>query len=447
MRSLTQRLLLAATAVLILFLGSMGLILDAAIRDSLAKAVRERLQAHVYTLLAVAEVTPDGALLMPDELPEARFSRPDSGLYARIAGQGFDWQSPSSMGENPQLPVQPLAPGEVEFLEQADIGPEEAFVLRQGLAWEVDDGDQAFVIVVAEHERVFNAQVAEFRRTLWIWIGAGAALLLLVQLWIMRWGIRPVRVLAAELDDIKRGHAERIRRAYPRELELLTESLNAFITSERENLDRYRNRLSDLAHSLKTPLAVLRAALEGRDDGGEVITQIDRMDELVGYQLKRARAAGHLTLSQPVSIERHAEQIAGSLEKVHAEKQVACSFEIDPGAAFHGERGDLLELLGNLLDNAFKWCRREVVLTAVVLPAGTALRPGIRILVEDDGPGIAEDEVERVVRRGVRGDEQVPGHGIGLAIVGEIVDMYGGRIDIGRSDLGGARVTVEFPPR
>ena len=196
----------------------------------------------------------------------------------------------------------------------------------------------------------------------------------------------------------------------------------------------------------------MRSQLE-TGEGGErlrwtVLEQVGRMDEIVAYQLSRAATSGHQTFAVPLPVEPYAEEIVRSLEKVYAHKGVLCEFDIDPAARFHGDQGDLLELLGNLLENAFKWARRSVLLSAHALPATLGRRAGMELVVEDDGPGIPEDDVEHLLQRGVRGDERVQGHGIGLAIVQDILRAYKGELSVTRSEaLGGTRFAVRFGSR
>ena len=171
------------------------------------------------------------------------------------------------------------------------------------------------------------------------------------------------------------------------------------------------------------------------------------MDEIVAYQLSRAATSGRQTFATPLPLEPFAEEVVQSLEKVYAGRNVLCEFEIDPAARFHGDQGDLLELLGNLLENAFKWANSRVMLTALVGESEPRRRAGLVLRVEDDGPGIPPDRIAAVLQRGVRGDERVQGHGIGLAIVQDIVRSYRGELQVSRSaELGGAKFEIVLPP-
>jgi two-component system sensor histidine kinase PhoQ len=268
---------------------------------------------------------------------------------------------------------------------------------------------------------------------------------------VLRWSLQPLRVLERELARVRRGVSDRLSGRHPPELQQLTDSINALIESEYAHLDQSRNTLSDLAHSLKTPLAVLRTRLDAGTSEAElrheVGVQVQRMSEIVSYQLSRAARSGHALFSAPIAIEPRAEEIVGSLEKVYRSKGVVCEFELDPEAKFHGELGDLQELIGNMLENAFKWSKQRVLLTVQSESAKGMSRPGLLLAVEDDGPGVDLENFETLLQRGARGDERVQGHGIGLAIVQDIVRAYRGDLKVERSsELGGARFTVHFPP-
>ena len=195
----------------------------------------------------------------------------------------------------------------------------------------------------------------------------------------------------------------------------------------------------------------MRGIFENEDDTKRLrqagLEQVVRMDEIVAYQLARAAKSGHQTYAAPLPVLNHAEEIALTLEKVYARKGALAEFDVDPKSCYHGEKGDLLELLGNLMDNAFKWCRSRVLLTARPIVHHRSRRPGLLLRVEDDGPGIPDEQISQVLKRGVRGDERVQGHGIGLSIVGELVASYGGELKVSRSEqLGGAQFEVILPP-
>jgi two-component system sensor histidine kinase PhoQ len=221
----------------------------------------------------------------------------------------------------------------------------------------------------------------------------------------------------------------------------LTENLNALLDNAESHLARYRNALGDLAHSLKTPLAVLRGALDtptpDEETKAAMREQIERMNRIVEYQLKRAAASGRSHLTPPVSVAEKTRQLVSALNKVYADKAIDCRAEIDPDLIFHGDEGDLLEILGNLADNAFKWSRRRVQLDARRAGDGR-----LELRVDDDGPGIPAEVAERLLERGERADPSVPGHGLGLAIVNSIVRAYGGRLILESSPLGGAAIIV-----
>jgi two-component system sensor histidine kinase PhoQ len=458
-RSLQTRQLLVASLFLVAFLALAGYALDRAFLKTARDHLRERLESYALSLARDGEFARDGTFVEPYSTPDARFERPGSGLYAEVVFPNGHWDSESAQG--PRLPPAPLLPARRSRFEgplsMHEIDGREGEVYRYGLGliWSSDDSNKAaefpYTIYIYEDTDALAEQVAVFRSALWRYLGGAGLILLLLQSIVLRWSLRPLRNVINELKRVQRGVASRMSERHPRELEPLTESINAFVESERENLDRQRNTLADLAHSLKTPLAVLGARLDSDTDAGElreeVATQLRRMNDLVSYQLARAASGGHTLFAAPVAIEPHAEQIVRGLEKIYTAKGVICEFDIDPDVRFHGEPGDLQELLGNLLENAFKWARSRVLLTVRVGETAPNRRPGLLLAVDDDGPGIAPERVATLLQRGVRGDERVQGHGIGLAIVQDIVRGYRGELDVTRSDeLGGARLEGKLPP-
>jgi two-component system sensor histidine kinase PhoQ len=253
--------------------------------------------------------------------------------------------------------------------------------------------------------------------------------------------------VAQDLRRIKRGESDALDGDYPSELRGLTQNINLLIRHGQASQERYRNSLGDLARSLKTPLAVLQGAVDRGDELSvrqAVQEQVPRMSDIVQYQLQRAAAAGRSDMVQAVAVAPIMEKILNTLEKVYLDKGVTCHSEVLGKARFFGDEGDLFEILGNILENAFKYCRSRVRVRVHDTGGNRDGQPALVIWVEDDGPGIGSDEVEELLRRGGRRDQQVPGQGIGLSITDEIVRLYGGELEIGQSELGGARITLRW---
>ncbi len=449
MLALNTRSLVAASLVLAAFLGLTGLTLDSAFRDSAEEAVRERLQAHLYGLLAIAELDPDGGIQVPDAFPEERFTRPGSGLYAQILGTdgAASWLSPSQLGRRVPL-LDALPQGEWRFGRVAGGYGKVLYALSLGVAWEDESGaGRNFTFSIAESLDIYQSQVGRFRRSLWGWLAVVALLLLAAQIGILRWSLAPLRRVEHDLGGIETGKQERLQGVYPRELRGLTNNLNSLLRTERQRLERYRDTLADLAHSLKTPLAVLRGACQQHAGDGlapVVREQSERMNQIVDYQLRRAATSGRTTLMGAVAIAPLVARVVNSLSKVYAAKPVNCAIEIDSSLRFPGDEGDLMELFGNLLDNAFKWCGYQVRVQ-VWWETGAPDLPGqLVVVVEDDGPGVPQAEVDRVLKRGQRADVEVDGHGIGLAVVQDIVFAYQGTLIIASAPLGGASVQARL---
>lgn len=450
--SLQARSLVASIIFLAAFLGITFLALDRAFYQSSVAQLEERLKAYALAFFAGSDLNVRGQLILPDAMPDARFIRPGSGLYAGVVGRDFYWESPSSMGR--ELPFElKLERGAERFVGPIDSNVGGVYVYSYGVSWADRRGEaQNYTFHIAEHEEALDAQRAVFQRTLGTRLLMMGVALLALQLLVLRWSLTPLRKVEQDLARVERGQSDHLPRHYPRELEGLTTSLNDFIESERERRERQRNVLGDLAHSLKTPLAVIRGEIESADSGATSVRQtiegqVRRMEAIVEHQLTRAVTSGHQPFASAVDVERPAAEIVTSLEKLHAERNILCEFELDPQARFYGETGDLMEVLGNLLENAFKWARHSVWLTTRRVTGPGSRRPGLEIVVEDDGTGINADQIDQVLKRGVRGDERVPGHGIGLSIVQDIVRAHRGTLTVDRSaELGGARFRVRFEP-
>jgi len=448
--SLAARAALATGFALAAFLGLTGLAQNKANYASELSAMHDRLHNYAIAYITGTDITRAGKVTVPDSQPNPDFSRPGSGLYAIIVGNdGFRWESSSALGRDFDF-VRMLAPGETAF-EPVETRSGKLYVFSYGVS--LDSTERRSVpltFAVAQTEDQFERQVATYRRTQFLWLAMLGMMLMLLQLFLLRWSLLPLRRVSSDLAHIERGSHDHLDGPYPVELTVLTRRLNAFIDSEREQRTRYRDTLADLAHSLKTPLAVIRSQLETNADArqlrGDILDQVRKMDEIVAYQLSRAATSGRRIIAAEEPIAGHAEDLVQSLEKVYAAKNVLCEFELENGVAFPGEQGDLLELMGNLVENAFKWASHRVLLTARSTGKGKG-RSGLELIVEDDGPGIPDEKIEKILQRGVRGDERVQGHGIGLSIVQDIIKAYQGELHVDRSEeLGGGRFRVTIPP-
>jgi two-component system sensor histidine kinase PhoQ len=443
----------SVSILLIVFFGLTIAALDLVFREVTEQAMRDRLEAQLLALISASEE--DGVALRPiEERTEERLRNPGSGLYGEILrADGYpSWRSDSLTGSGLAFDVQ-LPPGARKYgeLRRGDGAPVRA--LSRGIAWQFDDGEtHTFVYSVAEDLQPYYTQLNRFRVQLFGWFGA-LMLLLIGALWLLlRFLMAPLRRVEREIEAIEAGALDELGADYPRELLGLTTNLNTLLRSERERLARYRNTLGNLAHSFKTPLAVMRnllGAAHAKDMpvAAQLDEQVDRMDDIVKYQLKRAAASGGSGLGlAPVDVGQALEALRAALLKVYVERGLACELAVADGVVFIGDREDLTEIAGNLLDNAFKWARKRVRMTVERVPKANARRDGLSIVVEDDGPGVPPAERGRVLQRGARLDERVSGQGIGLSVVSELVQLNGGSIAIGDSPLGGARIEVRLPP-
>lgn len=447
MGSLKGRLLFTSLTVLLAFVCLTGLGLERAFDISARQAQEDKMKGLVYALLGATEVGDAGSVTVDtSSFLEERLRRPNSGLTAAIldrAGRVL-WQSPSLLG-TPSAPSRPLDAGEWAFGTTGPPGRDTDFQLAFGVDWASDSGAARFLTVTTtEDTTAFNSQLSTFRRSLWGWLLVAVACLLVVQVTVLRWGLSPLQRVASELHEIRAGHKDGIGEEYPKELYLLTEGLNSLLQHERGQQIRYRHALDDLAHSLKTPLTVLRALTDHEtipeETQSQAVEQVGRIEQILDYQIRKAATVGRQAFTHPLPVKPLVAKIVEALSKVYREKQVTYQIDMDSRAQLRGDEGDLMELLGNLLDNASKWCRRRVRIAATSPEYGV-----VDVIVDDDGPGFPPDQVHELLQRGVRADSRTPGEGIGLAVVQELVTVYGGTMDLCTSPLGGARVHVTLP--
>jgi len=425
------------TCVLVLFLTITGFVLDRSFQASVVAGAEEQLQLVVFSLLGSAQEQ-EGEFDFDQGLPEPRLEQPESGLYAQISNDLGEvlWWSPSTLTTEVVFPVVNTQPGVYIFtdLEQ----PVPRFVLSRTVIWEDVDNEQV-VFSVATDQMPFLTSIAQFRRSLWFGLGAATTFFIITQLLALRWGLLPLRAMAQEVQELQDGERESLSEAYPQELTGLAVNLDQFVEHEKRSRSRYRNAMEDLAHSLKTPLAVAKnALLEHQVPRMLLDEQIERMETTVTHQLSRASLAGPVVMGKSVALDEVVQRLLRALQTAYTERGICVTIDLETGATAMGDERDFMEMLGNLLENAFKYTQSQVQVSV-------ARGNSVLITIEDDGGGIPESLRAEVLSRGARLDEIVSGQGIGLAVVSDLVQLYKGNLAIDDSEMGGAKISVTIP--
>ena len=444
MYSLRRRLLISATLVLLVFLGLMSAGLSKAFEQSVLSNAEDALRNQVLLLIANIDVDGD-KIVVPPFLPEARLTQPDSSLFAQIQidGKGVVWKSRSLL-EN-TLPELDSTLGNFEFYQSVDWpNKPEIYSTTLGVEWETDEGELAFTVQLAEHAAAYKTRLARYKRQVAVWLLVLASCLLILLLMLLGWALNPLKRVTRQVGEIEEGSRQRFDEDYPLEVSRLTQNLNQLISSEEQRIGRQKEVLGNLAHSLKTPIAVLTGLKYQSDNEAEVRTQLSSMQNIIDYQLQSASAVGRRRFAKPILVAKPVQQIVSSLSKLHQDKGLQVTVSLDQDLQFFGDQGDWMELAGNLVDNAFKWANQTVSITASKVPLddGQSHRSGVYLVVEDDGPGINEELKQTILQRGVRLDSQTPGHGLGLHIVKGIVEAYNGDVEITDGENAGTRFCI-----
>ncbi|GHA03135.1 two-component sensor histidine kinase [Arenicella chitinivorans] len=432
--------------------------LRAAFSISLENVIQEKLRLHTYQLLSSGN-SDDGAMRLPARITEPRFNQTRGDLLAFVKRLADDnqqyevWRSVSAMEKQFSFP----APdgGQWYFGRARGGDGTEYYVSSYNTTWSNRDGVKTkYIFTVMEDFRYYEDELSKYRTIIAAGLLAFGLIFLLLQTLILRVGLGPVRKMAADVESMSTGQARSLAGNYPRELIPLTMNLNQLIENERHQRERYRERMADLSHGLKTPLSVLKGLGSDIDDDGQPISrvklleiltkQVARMTKLVEYQLQRAIPSGAPTVVSKIAVANSATEIISALKKVYAQKTILAELEIETGLSFYGDENDLLEMIGNLLDNAFKHSEHRVRLTAFK----TTIQSGQSVLdfiVEDDGSGVPEANRSAILERGVQLDSSGEGQGFGLSIVADIVNSYRGSLSVKESNMGGALFQITMP--
>jgi signal transduction histidine kinase len=452
--SLATRLFLSASTWVVVILVTTGFVLSSVYKNATERAFDRRLNLYLRTLIAEV-ATPDEP---PDRqfqsLGEPLFELPLSGWYwqiTRIDSEKPDVRASRSLWDKklPKLEDRGLELSAAGIrLGYAD-GPE-GQLLRM-VERPVDLGaDGKYLISVAGDATEIFDETRSFDYYLGGTFAALGIVLLLTTIFQVRFGLAPLKRISESIADIRSGRAERLEGAFPVEIAPLARETNALIDANREIVERARTHVGNLAHAIKTPLSVIvnEAAAHGADPfADKVLEQADVMRDQVAHHLERARIAARVTIVGTVTeVAPTIEALQRTMEKIHRHRGVVIEVKADPKAKFRGERQDLEEMAGNLVDNACKWAASRVVIEVLVeRPPEPGSAPRLRIIVDDDGRGLSAAERAKVSRRGQRLDESKPGSGLGLSIVVDLAALYGGSLSLGDAPIGGLRAELVLP--
>ncbi len=454
-KSLSFRLVASSAIWSLVVLAVAGVLLAQLFRTSVERNFDARLQSLLDGLLANVELDAGGKLSNIRALPDAQFTLPLSGWYWQVspqAGSGTDQSITSESLLEQRLPVkQSLTASRTEggVASYYLRGPDEKTLRVVDRPIQISGSGQVFTFLVAGDEKVVAADVAEFNRTLITALGIlafGLAVAAFVQ---VRYGLGPLRTLSDGLIAVRAGKAKSLEGEYPNEIQPVADELNLLLENNDEVVERARTQVGNLAHALKTPLSVLSNEADLHPGGlaDKVSQQTRLMRDQVNMYLDRARRAARArTLTSSTQVEPVLQSLARTLQRINLDKGIEVNVTCSENARFRGEKQDLEEMIGNLLENAFKFAEKQIELKAIwrasEMDEG---RVWLDIFVSDDGPGLTPQQRHEALKRGHRIDESKPGSGLGLSIVSETAGMYGGKIKLGPADLGGLEVKLKIP--
>jgi signal transduction histidine kinase len=453
--SLAFRLTASAAIISIILFVAAGVLLADLFKSAVERNFDERLHAVLDGLLSNVDVADSGqGLAMQSALADTRFALPLSGWY---------WQV-SPLGENAggrlisaSLLDQVLAPDASDLADRDSDGVARFYLQDvkgtqlRGIEqrYRFQGSDQEYSILVAGNFDELKGEIWAYTNALVLvlaFLGLGFLGSVIVQ---VRYGLRPLNVLRDELNAIREGQSDKLVGVYPEEIEPVARELNLMIKANAEIVERARTQVGNLAHALKTPLSVLTN--EARINKGALAQMIkeqaDVMRDQISLYLDRARRAARARgLGASTSVKTVVDAIARTLGRIHQGREIRVEIDVPETLRFRGEQQDLEEMVGNLLDNSFKWATRRISVHARPLKEPTSDgRSWLEIAVEDDGPGLPADRRAEALKRGRRLDETKPGSGLGLSIVSETASMYSGRIELNSATLGGLRTTLTLP--
>jgi signal transduction histidine kinase len=452
--SLALRLFFSATAWTVVILVVTGIVLSSLYRAAVERSFDRRLGVYLRTLVADIATPDDNNDKFPQSLGEPLFELPLSGWYwqvTRLDSAKPDVRSSRSLWDStlPHLETLGVLPSADGSRQGYVDGPEDQRLRLVERTIDLGD-DGRFLVAVAGDAAEIDEEIRSFDRALLATFSVLGIVLLLITTFQVRFGLAPLNRISQGLAAIRSGAAERLEGRFPVEIAPLARETNALLDANREIVERARTHVGNLAHALKTPLSVMMNEATARGEepfAAKVREQTEIMRDQVARHLERARLAartaviGTITELRPVVT-----ALARSMEKIHHNRGISIEIDVAEEARFRGERQDLEEMIGNLVDNACKWAQSRVAVEAFSeRPTGTADSRVLHIMVDDDGPGLSPSQREQVAHRGRRLDETKPGSGLGLSIVVELASLYGGELTLGTAPIGGLRAELVLP--
>tara|TARA_R110000851_G_scaffold98223_3_gene212703 strand:- start:40875 stop:42203 length:1329 start_codon:yes stop_codon:yes gene_type:complete len=434
--SLKVRIVVSALLLILVLLPIIGITLNNAFETQVNVAAKNQLKAYVYSVLAMAEVE-DNELQMPSHLLENQFNVIGSGLYALITTKDNQllWTSNSFLGLNTPMNLPKPATGRSTF-DSIMINDKPLLIYSFSVSFATSEQPFTMTLHIIKNKQEYLQQIQKFSNTLWTWLLILTALLVIVQLSWLLWTLQPLGQFSQELTAVEQGTSMQLSTNYPVELQKVAKQLNTLLQTEQNQRKRYRNALADLAHSLKTPLAVIQTQADLSEASTE---QINRINQIIAYQLRRAQSAAGSGWHLGISVDSIAVRLVRTLTKIYQHRNLTIEYHPNKQARFKGDEADLTEMLGNVLDNACKAAKTRVTLTL------KQQDNQLWMTIEDDGEGIPEEKQQHIFERGIRADTYAQGHGIGLAIVRDLVDSYHGNLTVGQSaSLHGAKFEFTF---
>ena len=452
--SLALRLFVSATAWAVVILLITGVVLSSLYRQAVERAFDRRLGVYLRTLVADVASPEDAGDKFPSSLGEPLFELPLSGWYwqvTRLDSSKNEIRASRSLwdGGLPHLQDLGVAAGPDGSREGYVTGQEDQRLRL--VERNIDLGDEGhYLVAVAGDAAEINDETRSFDQALVLTFSILAAVLLLTTMFQVRFGLAPLKRITDSLAAIRAGTAERLAGDFPVEIAPLARETNALIDANREIVERARTHVGNLAHALKTPLSVMVNEATPRGDdpfAHKVLEQAAIMRDQVARHLERARLAARFSaIGTLTDVEPVVTALARTMEKIHRDRTVAIEVGMTEPARFRGERADLEEMIGNLVDNACKWASSKVTIEITrERPEPASEHQVVRIVVDDDGRGLSPAEREQVAMRGRRLDETKPGSGLGLSIVVELASLYGGGLKLGAAPLGGLRAELVLP--